>query len=195
MTSVGPGYTILSCSGARAGAVVGRAGATPVRELAHPTAHSVTIPPSHRTGAQASIDPFDASICRPVGDVRAHLADNPVRRHGEPEAHPNLPRKLPRRRASAVRPEAVFRRRRVPVRAHRHGVRACDLTGRRAATSLGDLGLMTAAAGAGWSRVNDNKHLLSDVVAGTALGVTAAQLVERRWTVFGWRISVGRADR
>ena len=71
------------------------------------------------------------------------------------------------------------------------------------ATSLADelrrpwvtVGLMTAAAGTGWSRVNDNKHWLSDVVAGTALGVTAAQLVERRWTVFGWRISVGRADR
>ncbi len=57
------------------------------------------------------------------------------------------------------------------------------------------VGLMTAAAGTGWSRVNDNKHWLSDVVAGAALGVTAAQLIERRWTVFGWRISVGRSDR
>jgi len=71
------------------------------------------------------------------------------------------------------------------------------------ATSLADelrrpwvtVGLMTAAAGTGWSRVNDNKHWLSDVVASAALGVTAAQLIERRWTVFGWRISVGRADR
>jgi membrane-associated phospholipid phosphatase len=60
------------------------------------------------------------------------------------------------------------------------------------ATSLADetkrpwatAALMTVAAGTGWSRLNDNKHWLSDVVAGAALGVTSAQLVEGRWTVF-----------
>jgi len=60
------------------------------------------------------------------------------------------------------------------------------------ATSLADeikrpwatAALMAVAAGTGWSRLNDNKHWLSDVVAGVALGVTSAQLVERRWRIF-----------
>lgn len=59
------------------------------------------------------------------------------------------------------------------------------------ATSLADeirrpwatIALEACAAGTGWSRVNDNKHWLSDVVAGTALGITSAQAIERRWTV------------
>ncbi len=82
------------------------------------------------------------------------------------------------------------------------------------ATSLADeirhpwatIGLMTAAAGTGWSRLNDNQHWLSDVVAGAALGIASAQVIEGRWTVFhlhppafslargqsavAWRISV-----
>jgi membrane-associated phospholipid phosphatase len=41
--------------------------------------------------------------------------------------------------------------------------------------------LMTAATGTAWSRLNDNKHWLSDVVAGAALGITSAQVIERRW--------------
>ena len=47
--------------------------------------------------------------------------------------------------------------------------------------------LLTVAAGTGWSRMNDNKHWLSDVVAGAALGVTSAQLVESRWRIFHLR--------
>jgi membrane-associated phospholipid phosphatase len=49
------------------------------------------------------------------------------------------------------------------------------------------IALCAAAAGTGWSRVNDNKHWLSDVVAGAALGATSAQLVEGRWTMFHFR--------
>src|SRR5438445_8770172 len=47
--------------------------------------------------------------------------------------------------------------------------------------------LCAAAAGTGWSRLNDNKHWLSDVMAGAALGAPAAQLIERRWTVLHLR--------
>ena len=45
-------------------------------------------------------------------------------------------------------------------------------------------GLFGAAAATGWSRLNDNMHWLSDVVAGAALGVASAQVMEGRWTVF-----------
>ena len=43
--------------------------------------------------------------------------------------------------------------------------------------------LMAGAAGTGWSRINDNKHWLSDVFAGAALGVTSAELVDGRWAL------------
>jgi membrane-associated phospholipid phosphatase len=63
------------------------------------------------------------------------------------------------------------------------------------ATSLADeirrpwatVGLLTAAAGTGWSRLNDDKHWLSDVMAGAAVGIGAAQMMEGRWTVFHLR--------
>jgi membrane-associated phospholipid phosphatase len=63
------------------------------------------------------------------------------------------------------------------------------------ATSLADeirrpwatAALLTAAAGTGWSRLNDNKHWLSDVVAGAALGVTSGQWVEGHWKIFHLR--------
>ena len=48
-------------------------------------------------------------------------------------------------------------------------------------------GLLTLAAGTGWSRVNDNKHWLSDVLAGAAVGVTSAELVDGRWRLFHLR--------
>ena len=47
--------------------------------------------------------------------------------------------------------------------------------------------LYTAATGTAWSRTNDNKHWLSDVVAGAALGITSAKLVNGRWRIFGLR--------
>ena len=63
------------------------------------------------------------------------------------------------------------------------------------ATSLGDdidrtwakVGLYAIAAGVGWSRVNDNRHWLSDVAAGAALGITSAKLVHGRWRIFNLR--------
>ncbi len=47
------------------------------------------------------------------------------------------------------------------------------------------IGLYGAAALTGWSRLNDNRHWLSDVLAGAALGVTSAKLMGGRWRVFG----------
>jgi membrane-associated phospholipid phosphatase len=46
------------------------------------------------------------------------------------------------------------------------------------------VGLYTLATGVGWSRINDNRHWLSDVVAGAALGVTSAKLMNGRWRIF-----------
>lgn len=61
------------------------------------------------------------------------------------------------------------------------------------ATSLADdlhntwasIGLYTLATGTAWSRLNDNKHWLSDVGLGAVIGVTSAKLVAGRWRVFG----------
>jgi hypothetical protein len=47
------------------------------------------------------------------------------------------------------------------------------------------IGLYSAAALTGWSRVNDNRHWLSDVLAGAALGITSAKLMNGHWRVFG----------
>jgi len=44
-----------------------------------------------------------------------------------------------------------------------------------------------AALGTGLSRINDDKHWLSDVAAGALIGITAAKLVNGRWQVFGLR--------
>ena len=60
------------------------------------------------------------------------------------------------------------------------------------ATSLSDeighpwatVPLMALATGTAWSRINDKQHWLSDVVAGAAIGVVSAQLVESRWQIF-----------
>jgi len=47
-------------------------------------------------------------------------------------------------------------------------------------------GLYTAAGAVAWSRVNDNYHWLSDVVAGALLGTATARVVNGRWRIFGW---------
>lgn len=47
------------------------------------------------------------------------------------------------------------------------------------------VGLYTLAAAAAWSRVNDDRHWLSDITAGTLIGITAAKLVAGDWQVFG----------
>ena len=63
------------------------------------------------------------------------------------------------------------------------------------ATSLGDelhhpvarYGLLAAATAVGWSRINDNRHWLSDVAAGAVVGITSAKFASGRWKVFGIR--------
>ena len=61
------------------------------------------------------------------------------------------------------------------------------------ATSLSDdihrpwasVGLYGLATGVAWSRINDNRHWLTDVTAGALLGITSAKLVSGRWRIFG----------
>jgi membrane-associated phospholipid phosphatase len=61
------------------------------------------------------------------------------------------------------------------------------------ATSVGDeigslpvsIALYTAAGLTGWSRINDNRHWFSDVLAGALVGVTSAKLMNGKWKVFG----------
>ncbi len=61
------------------------------------------------------------------------------------------------------------------------------------ATSLGDelhftpaTVLLYGAAGlTSWSRLNDNRHWGSDVLAGALVGITSAKLMNGRWRVFG----------
>jgi membrane-associated phospholipid phosphatase len=63
------------------------------------------------------------------------------------------------------------------------------------ATSLSDdinrtwatIGLYTLATGVGWSRMNDDRHWLSDVAAGAILGVSSAKVVNGRWRIFNLR--------
>jgi membrane-associated phospholipid phosphatase len=50
--------------------------------------------------------------------------------------------------------------------------------------SIGLYGLATSVA---WSRVNDNKHWLSDVYAGAVIGITSAKLMDGHWRIFHLR--------
>jgi membrane-associated phospholipid phosphatase len=45
--------------------------------------------------------------------------------------------------------------------------------------------LYAGASGTAWSRLNDHKHWLSDVLAGATVGITAAKVIEGRWRIFG----------
>ncbi len=47
--------------------------------------------------------------------------------------------------------------------------------------------LYTGATGTAWSRVNDNAHRLSDVVAGAALGIVSARFMDGKLTLLGIR--------
>jgi membrane-associated phospholipid phosphatase len=44
--------------------------------------------------------------------------------------------------------------------------------------------LYAGASGTAWSRLNDHKHWLSDVLAGAAVGITAAKVIKGRWRIF-----------
>ncbi len=50
--------------------------------------------------------------------------------------------------------------------------------------TVGLYGLATAVA---WSRVNDNRHWLTDVTTGALVGFTSAKLASGRWRIFGLR--------
>jgi membrane-associated phospholipid phosphatase len=58
----------------------------------------------------------------------------------------------------------------------------------RTADGWARVGLYSAASLVGWSRLNDNKHWLSDVVAGALVGTASARLTGGRWRL-------GRASR
>lgn len=45
--------------------------------------------------------------------------------------------------------------------------------------------LYAGASGTAWSRLNDHKHWLSDVLAGAAVGITAGKMMEGRWRILG----------
>ncbi len=47
--------------------------------------------------------------------------------------------------------------------------------------------LYTAASGTAFSRINDNRHWLSDAAMGAVLGVFTAKVVNGHWRVFGLR--------
>jgi membrane-associated phospholipid phosphatase len=49
------------------------------------------------------------------------------------------------------------------------------------------VGLYALATGTAWSRVYNNKHWTSDVVAGAVVGVTSAKLVSGKWRAWGIR--------
>jgi membrane-associated phospholipid phosphatase len=49
------------------------------------------------------------------------------------------------------------------------------------------VGLYTLATGVAWSRLNDDRHWLSDVAAGAVVGVVSAKLVNGRWRLFHLR--------
>ncbi len=51
----------------------------------------------------------------------------------------------------------------------------------------GSVMLFTLATGTALSRLNDDRHWLSDVASGAAIGVTSARLISGRWRIFGLR--------
>jgi membrane-associated phospholipid phosphatase len=50
---------------------------------------------------------------------------------------------------------------------------------------LVDVLLYTAATGTAFSRINDNRHWLSDTAMGAVLGIFTAKVVSGRWRIFG----------
>ncbi len=56
-----------------------------------------------------------------------------------------------------------------------------DFTDATAARAL----IYAAAVGTGWSRLNDDRHWLSDIWLGAVVGITSSKLVTGRWTILG----------
>jgi membrane-associated phospholipid phosphatase len=49
------------------------------------------------------------------------------------------------------------------------------------------VGLYGLATTVGWSRINDNRHWLSDVAGGALVGIASAKLASGRWRIFNIR--------
>lgn len=49
------------------------------------------------------------------------------------------------------------------------------------------VGLYALATGTAWARVYENRHWVSDVAVGAAVGIASAKLATGRWTIFGLR--------
>jgi membrane-associated phospholipid phosphatase len=49
------------------------------------------------------------------------------------------------------------------------------------------IALYSSATLTAWSRMNDNRHWLSDVLAGAGVGILSAKLMNGRWSVLGVR--------
>ncbi|HWA15535.1 MAG TPA: phosphatase PAP2 family protein [Gemmatimonadales bacterium] len=47
------------------------------------------------------------------------------------------------------------------------------------------IGLYGAAVTTGWSRMNDNRHWLTDVLGGMMIGITSAKVMNGRWSFLG----------
>lgn len=47
------------------------------------------------------------------------------------------------------------------------------------------IGLYGAAAATGWSRMNDNRHWMTDVLGGMLIGITSAKVMNGRWSFLG----------
>ena len=54
-------------------------------------------------------------------------------------------------------------------------------------STAADILLYALATGTAYSRINDNRHWLSDTWMGAVLGITTAKLVNGRWRIFGLR--------
>jgi membrane-associated phospholipid phosphatase len=52
---------------------------------------------------------------------------------------------------------------------------------------VADVLLYALATGTGWSRMNDDRHWLTDTAFGAILGITTAKVVNGRWRIFNLR--------
>jgi membrane-associated phospholipid phosphatase len=52
---------------------------------------------------------------------------------------------------------------------------------------VADVLLYTFATGTAWSRMNDDRHWLTDTAFGAILGITTAKVVDGRWRIFNLR--------
>ncbi len=58
-------------------------------------------------------------------------------------------------------------------------------------SDVATVALLTIAAGTAWSRVYHDRHWLSDVLVGALIGITAGQIAEKQWSLYGIGASKG----